>query len=62
MTPIYTLLGLLAFVLVAFFFVAFQRNEATESINKFKNEAVQKGYADWKTDGEKIEFVWKTPL
>ncbi len=30
-----------------------------EEINNFRKEAVQKGFGEFTTDGNKIEFKWK---
>jgi hypothetical protein len=39
--------------------VTFQRGAITRELKEFKKEAVSRGFANWKTDGELIEFIWK---
>jgi hypothetical protein len=47
------------FFLIMLISVVIQRDNANEQLKEFKKEAISRGFADWKTDGELIKFIWK---
>jgi hypothetical protein len=52
------LLGLITFLVVMFFVACFRLDSLEEQIKAFKNEAIERNFATWQTDGVKIEFIW----